>query len=124
MPTKTDPSSLVRALDPEVILRSADLCDGHSILAPEAFIQAGLPIELVEQLTVTHESDTTSPKSTIFHDGQPVASVRGVYGLDLLVFLAGALGVTYPRCIGRGFQASAIKHALFTRLRSHVTPSR
>jgi hypothetical protein len=71
-----------------------------------------MPPELVEQLTIDHHSDTASPRSTIFRDGQAVRTVNGVYGLHMLEFLAGALGVPYRRCIGRGFQAQAIRAAL------------
>ena len=111
----SDVTALVRGLDPAVILRAAALCDGHGILAPEAFTAVGLPQAVVAQLTVAHRSDPAHPKATIFRDGQAVASVTGVCGLQMLTFLAGCLGVEYRHCLGRGFQAEAIRDALHRR---------
>ncbi|CAN5621281.1 hypothetical protein BH10PLA1_BH10PLA1_17180 [soil metagenome] len=101
----------VRGSDKEVLLRAAGLCDGHSIVDPKAFIEAGLPATVVDHVTRTHKSDG-SPKGTIFVSGQPVPELRGVYGLDLLRFLADALGVQYRSAIGRGFEAQNIQSAL------------
>ena len=102
---------LVQQAGPETILRAAGLCDGHSILKPQPFIEAGLPQEVVAHLTRTYRSDG-SPKGTIFVQGRPVAELEGVYGLDLLRFLATALGVEYRQALGRGFEAQNIRHAL------------
>jgi hypothetical protein len=76
----------LRRCDPQAILKAAALFDGHSILKPEALIEAGLPAEVVEHLTRTHRSDGT-PKGTLFVGGQSVEALRGVYGLDALRFL-------------------------------------
>jgi hypothetical protein len=111
-------AAALRACDPQVILRAAALCDGHCILKPEALLEAGLPAAVVEHLTATHRSDGT-PKGTLFVAGQPVAELRGVYGLDALRFLAAALGVEYRRALGRGFEAANIRDAL----RRHVSPA-
>jgi hypothetical protein len=110
-PTFQQAAAALSTCPPEVILRAAALCDGHTILDPKAFLDAGLPVALVEHLSHTHSSDGT-PKGTIFVDGQPVPEVQGVYGLDLLRFIASALDVDYPSCLGRGFQASAIRESL------------
>jgi hypothetical protein len=109
---------LIRRLDPTVVLKAAGLCDGHSIIDPQAFLDAGLPFDVVRHATTTHRSDG-SPKGTLYVQGQPVESLDGVYGLDMLELLAGALGVKYPSCLGRGFQASAIREVL----RRHLTSS-
>jgi hypothetical protein len=101
----------VRRCGPEIILRAAARCDGHSILKPEALTDAGLPPAVVEHLTTTHRSDGT-PKGTIFVGGQPVKELRGVYGLTALRFFASALGVEYRDAIGRGFEAQNILTAL------------
>jgi hypothetical protein len=101
----------VRALPAEVILRAASLCDGHGILDPQAFLDAGLPAEVVAHLTRIHRSDG-SPKGTVFVQGRVMAQVEGVYGLHLLQFMAAALDVTYRACFGRGSQACAIREAL------------
>lgn len=96
---------------PETILRAALRCDGHSILDPKAFLEAGLPAAVVESLTSVYRSDGT-PKGTIFVDRQPVEELKGVYGLHALRFLAEALGVEYRDAIGRGFEAQNIQQAL------------
>jgi acyl CoA:acetate/3-ketoacid CoA transferase len=101
----------VRQCDPTIILRAADRCDGHNIMSPQAFVDAGLPQEVVAHLTRTYKSDGT-PKGTLFVNGQAVGELRGVYGLDLLKFLAAALGVEYPSAFGRGRQARHIQAAL------------
>ncbi len=105
----------LRACDPEVILRAAGHCDGHSILKPELFIQAGLPQEVVDHVTRTYTSDG-SPKGTIFVRGQPVKECQGVYGLDLLRFIASAIDLDYRSPLGRGFVAQNIQQALHQRL--------
>ena len=102
---------LVRQLPADVVLRIASLCDGHSILKPQAFADAGLPDQVVQHLTRTYRSDG-SPKGTIFVDGQPVPELQGIYGLDCLRFLADGLDVSYRRALGRGFEASNIRTAL------------
>ncbi len=107
----------VRDCDGAVLLKAAGLCDGHCILAPQALLDVGLPAAVVEHVTRTYKSDG-SPKGTIFVSGQPVAELRGVYGLDLLRFLAEALDVKYRSAIGRGFEAQNIQLALNQYFRS------
>ena len=102
---------LLKQCTPETILAAADRCDGHTIFKPEAFLDAGMPHEVVELQTRRHGSDG-SPKGTIFVDGQPVDALTGVYGLDLLRFLASALGVEYRSAFGRGTEARHIQAAL------------
>jgi hypothetical protein len=104
----------LRRCDRQVILRAAALCDGHSILKPEALVEAGLPADVVEHLTATYRSDGT-PKGTLFVQGQPVAELRGVYGLHALRFLAAALDAEYRPALGRGFEAANIQDALRRR---------
>lgn len=104
--------ALVRGCGAEAILRAAALCDGHCILDPQALIQAGLPPEVVAHVTVAYKSDFRDPKSTLYVAGVPVEQLTGVYGLNLLMFLAAALHVPYRPCMGRGFQAQAIRDAL------------
>ena len=82
----------VRGVSGEIILKAALRCDGHTIFKPEAFLDAGLPKPVVDHFTRKHGSDG-SPKGTIFVQGQPVKELAGVYGLDLLRFLASALAV-------------------------------
>jgi hypothetical protein len=105
----------IRNLPPEVILKAASRCDGHTIFKPEAFTNDGLPEDVVSYITHTYKSDG-SPKGTIFVDGQAVKDLKGVYGLDLLRLLASVLNVTYQSAIGRGFEAQNIQHALRQQL--------
>jgi hypothetical protein len=112
----------VRALPGETILTAAFRCDGHTIFKPEAFIDAGLPREVVDHLTRNHGSDG-SPKGTIFVRGEPVKELSGVYGLDMLRFLANALGVEYRNAMGRGFEAQNIQSALRQRFKSVSPPT-
>lgn len=110
-----------RQCAPAVLLRAAGLCDGHSILDPKAFVEVGLPAAVVEHVTRRYTSDG-SPKGTIFVHGEPVPELRGVYGLDLLRFLADALGVTYRSAIGRGFEAQNIQSALHAHFAGNTVP--
>jgi hypothetical protein len=103
--------ALVGQCDAGAILRAASICDGHTIFKPEAFTEAGLPAEVVTHMTTTYRSDGT-PKGTISVHGKPVKELSGVYGLDLLRFLADALGVKYARAMGRGSEAGNIQVAL------------
>jgi len=104
-------AALVRTLPREVILKAAGRCDGHNILDPKAFMDAGIPDAVVTHLTRTYQSDG-SPKGSIFVNGKAVRSLKGIYGLDALRFFASALGVEYKDAIGRGFEASNIHSAL------------
>jgi len=61
---------------------------------------------------------TIVAKGTIFVNGQPVEERAGVYGLDLLRFIASVLGVEYQQALGLGFEAQNIMFAL----RQHLTP--
>jgi len=111
----------VKQCSPHAVLRAASLCDGHSILAPQAFIDAGLPAELVAHLTTTHRSDGT-PKGSIFVDGRVVEELQGVYGLDVLRFMASALELEYRSALGRGFEAANIRQALTAHLKGTAKP--
>lgn len=128
MMNKPDPQQHQRLVEsllqcgPEVILKAADLCDGHSIFDPQAFLEAGLPAEVVDHVTRTYQSDPSSPKSTLFVHGQPVAEVSGVYGLDLLRFLAQALGVQHAPALGRGYEARRLQAALHAHFRDLAVP--
>ena len=115
---------LIRNTDPDLLWRIATICDGHGIIDPRQLVESGLPAEAVGYFTETLKSDGT-PKGTIFVDGQPVESLDGVYGLRLLEAIASALDVTYPSCMGRGYQARAIQAALrqYLRIEDEATPN-
>ena len=107
----------VRQLSPQVLLAVAARCDGHSIFEPRAFLEAGLPSPVVEYLTRRYRSDG-SLKGTLFVNGAAVKELTGVYGLEVLRFLAHALGVSYRPAMGRGFEAQNIRSAL----QAHLAP--
>jgi len=92
-------------VDREVVLRVAEICDGHTIFKPEAFTEAGAPAALIAQHTTAYESDLSCAKATIFVDGKPVTQCVGVYGLDVIEQINDDLGLPSPWQTGRGFRA-------------------
>ena len=91
--------------------------DGHTIYSPEFLIKRGYSVEFVRNITVRHESDYSSGKSTIFGaDGAPVDSLLGVAALTFHYAVAHELGLyegkDYESYNGRGFQARAIAEAV------------
>lgn len=86
--------------------------DGHTIFKPEAFIEAGVPQDIVERCTEIHESDLNSHKATIFIDGKPTNALRGVYGLAMLSTMIRDLNIAAEVYLGRGFQARAWTEAI------------
>jgi len=52
-----------------------------------------------------------------------VRELTGVYGLDLLRFLASALKIEYRRAMGRGFEAQNIKSALQAHFKARSSES-
>lgn len=90
----------------KVILAAADICDGHTIMKPEAFLKLGLHKDMVKAHTSVIKSDFSDHKSTIFGpDGKPVKSMEGVYGLDVLSDIVHQLKLEYRDYFGRGSQA-------------------
>ena len=86
--------------------------DGHSIVAPEYFIERGF--DLPKSLETTQWS---GPGKYQIYDGlgKPVDKVVGVWTLDFHYWVAGECGLTsddYGSYGGRGFQAQAIARAL------------
>jgi hypothetical protein len=110
----------IRETSPEVLLRAASICDGHTIFDPQAFRDAGLPESVVAHVNRRHESSGTDPKSTLFVRGLTVPAIEGVYGLQLLRLLARALHVEYRAAYGRGTEATNIT----TALREHFMSAR
>ena len=52
-------AALVRGLPADIVLKATDLCDGHMILDPQAFLDAGLPFAVVRHVARVHQSDGT-----------------------------------------------------------------
>jgi hypothetical protein len=104
-------------IDPKIVLAAADLCDGHTIFTPEAFLEIGVPQELVDRCTTTHESDFSNPKYTISGpDGKPLTELKGIYGLDALDSMVRDFKLEYEPTLGRGFQARTYQAALHKHL--------
>lgn len=100
-----------------VVLAAADICDGHTIFKPEAFLEVGVPQELVDRCTSIHESDFSDPKYTISGpDGKPVNQMAGIYGLDALSSMIRDFGLETEQKLGRGFQARVWQEALHNHL--------
>lgn len=105
-----------------VVLAAADICDGHTIFEPQAFLDVGVPQELVDRCTSTHASDFTNPKYTISGpDGKPVAEMRGIYGLDALSSMIRDFNLPAETKFGRGSQAYVWKDALRAHLAAPAT---
>lgn len=102
----------------EVVLAAADLCDGHGIFDPIALIEVGVPQALADRYTDIFESDFSNPKSIIFDNktGEPVKSMAGVYGLNVLSGMVRDFKLEYEPKFGRGFQAQIWKEALHKHL--------
>ena len=104
-------------IDPKIVLAAADICDGHTIFDPQAFVEVGVPQELVDRCTSIYESDFSDPKYTISGpDGKPVNQMKGIYGLDALGSMVRDFDLEYPLKMGRGFQARVYQEALHKHL--------
>src|SRR5215813_300450 len=90
--------------------------DGHTIWTADGvpFADLGLDEADKKRLTQRHVSDTSSPKSTIFKDGQIVGMCDGVHNLSLMRAIAGKLGVgdAGAMFMGRGSEARALTNAI------------
>lgn len=90
----------------DIVLAAAELCDGHTIMAPKAFEEIGVPPAMVSRCTSIYESDFSNPKYTISGpDGKPVNQMQGIYGLDALSSMIRDFGIIAPAKFGRGSQA-------------------
>lgn len=100
-----------------VVLAAADICDGHTIFKPEAFLEVGVPQELVDRCTSVYESNPSDYKQSIFGpDGKLVNQMAGIYGLDALASMIRDFGLETEQKLGRGFQARVWQEALHKHL--------
>jgi hypothetical protein len=71
-------------------------------------------------LVQNYESDTSNPKSTIFHnDGHVIPECRGVYSLSFLYTVARHVGADTTEAgnyFGRGRQAGALITAILEKI--------
>jgi len=89
--------------------------DGHSIVAPEYFIERGFDSKDIQKLEMTHQSG--SGKHQIYEHGDmftgsPVTELKRVYCLDFHYWVASQVGIEYPQAYGRGTQARHIVASL------------
>jgi hypothetical protein len=101
-----DVGNAIRALDREVVLAVVKVVagDGHTIFDPKAFLDAGMPEDLVKHFTNEYKSDRSHPKATIFgRNGEIIDKMEGVYGLPLIESLAANLAGFRSSKMGRGF---------------------
>lgn len=111
---------LVRGADPVALLKATAACDGHTIFDGAGLAKdCGLHVGILAAVERVHVSGS-HPKDRIGVPGTPGAmyeQLRGVYGLELLMFIADALEIKYPtHFIGRGFQAQAIQREIYKYL--------
>ena len=92
--------------------------DGHTIFDAAKLIEGtDVPENKLACWIHTHESDTSSPKETIFaNDGTVVAEVRGIYGLNLVESIACALDCHSPMQ-GRGSMCRDLTVQINAKLR-------
>lgn len=102
---------LVKATDKAVLTKIVTSVDGHTIYDPKHFTEHGLNASIVDAFTKTLRSGN-GPKATIFgKDGEVIASLKGVYGLEVLEFIARTFGVDSWK-MGRGSRASHLAEQL------------
>jgi hypothetical protein len=112
------PSAKRRELDSTTILNLLAVCDGHSILSPAELMKLGMPGDACERLSETFKSDPNTPGGMIGIDGEPVAELRGVLGLDVLAWLAQEVGADTSgvMAFGRGTRAEQFKAAILATI--------
>lgn len=93
----------VKATD-KAVLREAVMVDGHTIYKPEKFLDIGLDAEIVTVFTKKlHSGEHYKEKLEV--NGKEVDSLTGVYGLDVLEFIASVFDVASGK-MGRGSRAA------------------
>lgn len=94
----------------KAVLREAIKVDGHTIYKPEKFLDAGLDAAVVKAFTKYHQSGD-HPKEQIHVGGKVVEALAGVYGLEVLEFIASVFEVTSWK-MGRGSRAAHLAEQL------------
>jgi hypothetical protein len=104
-------------IDPKIVRAAAAICDGHTILTQQAFVDVGVPQELIDRCTEIYESNFSDPKYTISDsNGIPVNQMRGIYGLVALASMVRDFDLEYEPKLGRGFQARVYQEVLHKHL--------
>ena len=104
----------VKATDGAVLKAVIRKIDGHTIYDPKAFLDEGLDPAIVAAFTKTQKSGN-HPKEQIYVGNTVVAALKGVYGLDLLEFIARTFNVESWK-LGRGSRAQHLAEQLWPKL--------
>lgn len=97
----------------KAVLREAIKVDGHTIYKPEKFLDAGLDATVVTAFTKYHQSGE-HPKEQIHVGNKAVEALAGVYGLEVLEFIAGVFDVESWK-MGRGSRAEHLCEQLMEK---------
>jgi len=85
--------------------------DGHTMFDSQAFLDAGLPENVVTHYTRIRATDLSNPRGVMTDKtGNLVSHIEGIYGLDLLRGMVRSLGVPASQALGRGFEARELTH--------------
>ena len=98
-------------LPKQVLLDATEFCDGHSIVGVEAFLQLGVPADLVARYDLAHGGEGLEDAN-----GDAVNEVRGVYCLNILEALSHDLGLAGSCYHGREMQARQLKSQITQHL--------
>jgi hypothetical protein len=92
--------------------------DGHTLFAPEHYAPHFTAEELYEAGLIRNHRSDGSPKGSIYaNDGSVVESVKAVYNLDFLYWLAyGVSDDVKVTAMGRGSQAQQLVDCIVTAL--------
>ena len=104
----------VKATDKETLKKVAMGCDGHTIFAPQHFLERGLDASIVTAFTKTLRSGNHPKEQITSKDGQQVAAMTGVYGLEVIEFIACCFGVDSWK-MGRGSRADHLCEQLLEK---------
>lgn len=99
----------VRTTDKAVLTKVVQSTDGHTIYLPKHFTEAGLDQSIVVAFTKTLRSG--QGKEQIYKGGEPVDTLTGIHGLQVLEFIAGCFGVDSWK-MGRGSRAAHLAEQL------------
>jgi len=88
----------------KTILTKAIMVDGHTIYKPEKFTETGLDPTIVAAFTKTLKSGNHPKEMIEDTQGNYAAEMNGVYGLEILEFIANVFNVTSWK-MGRGSRA-------------------
>lgn len=99
----------VKNTDKAVLTKVCQSTDGHTIYASKHFTEAGLDQSVVDAFTKTLHSG--KGKEQIYKGGEPVESLKGIHGLQLLEFIASTFGVDSWK-MGRGSRAAHLTEQL------------